>query len=214
MLQSAGLVNINIEEQADVAALSSHVLSLSYEFAGYGEVLILNNAVSFCDDLVMTAEMLGNWRRSTLIRSTGPEYTQESERSSSSLVLARQRELLRFERALKVVARAALQVYTMRNTFVQTTGLTEFELLRYGKNEEFRCHVDHVAGQQPMRMISMLAYLNEDFEGGVIEFPRQGIAYRPRKGAVLLFPSNFVYPHASTPVTSGTKYAVVGWFLG
>ena len=30
-------------------------------------------------------------------------------------------------------------------------------------------------------------------------------------GAVLIFPSNFMYPHKVEPVTKGTRYSYVSW---
>jgi predicted 2-oxoglutarate/Fe(II)-dependent dioxygenase YbiX len=52
--------------------------------------------------------------------------------------------------------------------------------------------------------------MNEDYEGGdfimweteKIELPQ---------GSIMIFPSNFMYPHKVTPVTSGTRYSYVSW---
>ena len=32
------------------------------------------------------------------------------------------------------------------------------------------------------------------------------------KGDVIIFPSNFMYPHTVKPITSGKRYVVVTWF--
>lgn len=58
----------------------------------------------------------------------------------------------------------------------------------------------------------MLLYLNDDYEGGELCFPRQGITIRPEKGMVVMFPSNFQYPHQAFEVRKGVKYVVVSWF--
>ena len=34
---------------------------------------------------------------------------------------------------------------------------------------------------------------------------------KPKANSCLLFPSNFMFPHKVNPVTSGTRYVVVGW---
>jgi predicted 2-oxoglutarate/Fe(II)-dependent dioxygenase YbiX len=56
-----------------------------------------------------------------------------------------------------------------------------------------------------------LLYLNDDYSGGELEFRNFQLKISPKKGMLLLFPSNFAYAHIAHPVTSGTKYAFVTW---
>lgn len=62
------------------------------------------------------------------------------------------------------------------------------------------------------RDISMVLYLNDDYEGGEIVFPKQAISIKPRKGMLVAFPSNHHFLHGVNPVTSGDRYAIVNWF--
>ena len=61
------------------------------------------------------------------------------------------------------------------------------------------------------RSVSALCYLNDNYEGGEIEFVNFKIKIKPLAGMVILFPSNYAYRHIAHPVTSGTKYAIVTW---
>ena len=61
------------------------------------------------------------------------------------------------------------------------------------------------------RDYSLLLYLSEDFEGGSLLFNRFGFRYQPRKGDLVLFPSDNRYLHEAEPVTAGHRYAVVSW---
>jgi predicted 2-oxoglutarate/Fe(II)-dependent dioxygenase YbiX len=61
------------------------------------------------------------------------------------------------------------------------------------------------------RVVSAILYLNDDYEGGHLEFPNFGIKIKPQAGMLILFPSNYAYTHAAHPVTKGTKYALVTW---
>jgi hypothetical protein len=61
------------------------------------------------------------------------------------------------------------------------------------------------------RDLSLLVYLNDDFEGGAIEFPEQGQTIRPSAGLLVAFPSDHRFVHAARPVTTGTRYAIVSW---
>jgi hypothetical protein len=84
-----------------------------------------------------------------------------------------------------------------------------YSILKYGIGQNFVNHVDdHFAGP---RRISHVHYLNEDYEGGEIEFPRFGIVYKPKANQSIFFPSGYVYNHSVRPVISGTRYAVVSW---
>lgn len=61
--------------------------------------------------------------------------------------------------------------------------------------------------------ISLVFYLNDDYEGGQIEFPNQGISLKPEAGSIVIFPSISPYYHDPKPVTKGTKYMIpVFWY--
>jgi predicted 2-oxoglutarate/Fe(II)-dependent dioxygenase YbiX len=59
------------------------------------------------------------------------------------------------------------------------------------------------------RDISVVWYLNEDFDGGELMFPPFQLAIRPATGMVVTFPSTHEYAHTAKPVISGMRYAVV-----
>jgi hypothetical protein len=51
--------------------------------------------------------------------------------------------------------------------------------------------------------------MNDNYEGGGIYFRLQDLMFKPEEGDLIIFPSNFMYPHRAMPVESGTKYSVV-----
>jgi hypothetical protein len=82
-----------------------------------------------------------------------------------------------------------------------------FNFVKYLPGKYFKIHGDH--GPYYSCTISAVAYLNDDYVGGEIEFVRQGIKIKPMAGDIILFPSNFVYEHASCEIIDGTKYSIV-----
>lgn len=65
----------------------------------------------------------------------------------------------------------------------------------------------------PRAYISGVLYLNDDYEGGEIAFPNQGIEVKPSAGSMLFFPSVEPYIHNPKKVLSGEKYMVpMFWF--
>lgn len=85
-----------------------------------------------------------------------------------------------------------------------------YSILKYENGTMYKQHHD-CGPMHSNRVVSMLAYLNDDFVGGELEFPYIGIKYKPSAGDVVLFPSNYTFSHIAHPVSEGTKYAVVSW---
>lgn len=84
-----------------------------------------------------------------------------------------------------------------------------FNFVKYeGEGTHFNIHADH--GPAYNCTVSAVIYINDDYEGGEIKFPRlDNLVYKPRVGDIAIFPSNYIYEHASLPMKSGTKYSVV-----
>ena len=85
----------------------------------------------------------------------------------------------------------------------------DYNVLRYRVGQEYKPHSD--GGTDTGRAISAICYLNDDYEGGEIEFPNFEIKIKPEPGMLIVFPSNYPYAHIAHPVTEGTKYAIVTW---
>ena len=84
-----------------------------------------------------------------------------------------------------------------------------FNFVKYeGAGTHFNIHADH--GPKYNCTVSAVIYINDDYEGGDLKFPRlDNLVYKPRVGDIAVFPSNYIYEHASLPMESGTKYCVV-----
>jgi hypothetical protein len=79
--------------------------------------------------------------------------------------------------------------------------------IKYGPGQHFQEHHDH--GFSYNCTVSLVAYPNDDYEGGELYFRLQDLKIKPQAGDLYIFPSNFMYPHKAMPVTSGTKYSIV-----
>jgi hypothetical protein len=60
--------------------------------------------------------------------------------------------------------------------------------------------------------IATLVYLNDDYTGGDIYFPKYDISYKPKPGDLLCFPDNPDYVHGVKTIESGTRYTTPRWF--
>lgn len=79
--------------------------------------------------------------------------------------------------------------------------------VRYGEGQHFQEHHDH--GYSYNCVVSLVAFPNDNYEGGELAFSIQGVTIKPKAGDLYVFPSNFMYPHRAMPVTSGVKYSMV-----
>ena len=105
------------------------------------------------------------------------------------------------------------------------------QITRYKKGGFYNFHTDGsgdhlVAYDNPdnpamhghVRKLSMTVILNDNFEGGALEFAgyaKEKCTITPveaEAGSVIVFPS--CMEHRVTPITKGTRYSVVCWFLG
>ena len=69
-----------------------------------------------------------------------------------------------------------------------------------------------------VRKLSMSVMLNDSFEGGAFEFVSYNkekctiTPFKAEAGSVIVFPSSM--EHRVAPITKGTRYSVVCWFVG
>lgn len=96
------------------------------------------------------------------------------------------------------------------------------QMLSYGIGGHYRPHIDGESlWQTPEgdliwkksidRDLSIVMFLNDDFEGGDFVFPDLKVRVRPEPGMMVCFPSNHHYKHGVEPVTKGHRYSIVCW---
>jgi hypothetical protein len=100
------------------------------------------------------------------------------------------------------------------------------QVLSYAAGEEFAPHCDFLdarsmadeIARRGQRAVTVLVYLNEEFEGGETSFPELGLDHRGRTGDALVFsnvdPGGMPDPrtrHAGRPPTHGEKWLFSQW---
>ncbi|MEI7548816.1 MAG: hypothetical protein WCK21_12295 [Actinomycetota bacterium] len=92
--------------------------------------------------------------------------------------------------------------------YIDYHGLRDVFVIKYemGVQENLRLHHD-------VAQVSASMKLNEDYEGALLDFPRQGVTNESCGiGDLVVFPALVTHPHQSTPLLSGVKYGLVVWF--
>lgn len=179
----------------------------------FPEALLFSRVIPWGQELIADAERLDLWQQATQIRPL-ERQTFTSDYRNNDLVHLTWRthpDLLCFERGLEAAIHACARVYNVYNPFLTVTHDVGYELLRYRPGQHFKEHIDEIAGDPRPRILSVVVFLNDDYTGGELAFPRQGVKLKARAGDIIVFPSNVCFPHASLDVGAGTKYSVVAW---
>ena len=91
----------------------------------------------------------------------------------------------------------------------------DIQILKYQKGGHYKFHVDH--GLKTPRTYSCIFFVNDDYEGGDLMFRYPGsdktTKIEKKQNRLIVWPSDFLFPHTVTPVTEGERYSVVAWAL-
>jgi len=94
-------------------------------------------------------------------------------------------------------------------------GYTAVRFNRYDPTTQMRLHCDHIHSmfdgqRRGIPILTVLGALNRDYTGGeLVMWGDHRIDLEP--GAVVVFPSNFMFPHEVRPVITGRRYSYVSW---
>ena len=92
------------------------------------------------------------------------------------------------------------------------------QIVRWNEGDEMMPHADNIEqdnitpNSSPWRSFGGVIYLNSDFEGGKIYYPRLGIEVNPKPGMVVLHPADWKYTHGVSKITKGKRYTISCFF--
>lgn len=108
-----------------------------------------------------------------------------------------------------------IDMEAMHGWFNGWNGFSEVRFNKYDPTTQMKLHCDHIHSlfdgeRKGIPILTVLGSLNNDYTGGefimwddeVIELPARSI---------IVFPSNFLYPHEVRPVKTGVRYSFVSW---
>jgi len=112
----------------------------------------------------------------------------------------------------------ALAKYVGDLQFSWFNGWVGYSRVRFNRYEEQKLmalHCDHIRDMFPgepkgIPILSIVGSLNDGYQGGEFIMFDDFCVELP-KGAIMIFPSNFLYPHFVRPVTKGVRHTFVSW---
>tara|TARA_R110001592_G_scaffold357971_1_gene661924 strand:- start:2132 stop:2692 length:561 start_codon:yes stop_codon:yes gene_type:complete len=165
----------------------------------------------FCNQVIKSLSNY-NWDTHTFYK--GKNYVKESGNKELDVSYGKQKDP-----NVEIIMKKLwfeIQDYISSLNFPWFKGWQGYSLIRYNKynlNKKMAEHCDHINtlfDGKGIPILSLLIVLNDDYEGG--EFVMfKNVEYKFKAGDLLIFPSNFLYPHRVNPVKKGTRYSVVSW---
>jgi hypothetical protein len=104
-------------------------------------------------------------------------------------------------------------MYKQYNNIAEDVNIdTDAAIKKYVVGASMGAHADQSGGDLNLKY-SLVAYLNDDYDGGELSFPNQNIVLKPKAGSIVIFPSGEPYFHESRELKSGTKYICAGFWM-
>jgi predicted 2-oxoglutarate/Fe(II)-dependent dioxygenase YbiX len=157
------------------------------------------------------------WQKHSWYNYSASHYKSEPEKEldTQNCTEAMQEKLMPFIFQIieQYMIKFAPQEGDRLRSFVNT--FTPIRFNRYLPGTMMRKHYDHIHsifdGQyKGIPILSALGVLNDGYEGG--EFMFFDTYEVPLKGGdIMIFPSNFMYPHEVKEMTKGERYTFVAW---
>lgn len=159
------------------------------------------------------AVLAAPWLESARVTYEGGSAQLENVRDADSSAISHLTEDLVVQRINRCIAAA---------TGTETEWGEPLNVLRYHPGQQFRPHHDgYGEGDDAVRIMTALVWLNEQFDGGETAFPTLNIRVRGGLGDMLVFknvdgngvPDDRLL-HAGLPVTQGVKWMASRWIRG
>lgn len=117
-------------------------------------------------------------------------------------------KILYVKNSFEMAARMCLDTYISSRRLNRDSydlSINHIPLRKWNAGTDMGPHCDNYDGDTNIAF-SMITYINEDYSGGEIEFPNQGITLKPEAGSVVIFPSTEPYLHKVNKIISGERY--------
>jgi len=178
-------------------------------------IVVVDNVLplSVCDAILEEYSFSDEW-----VQTEIGSGVDTSVRSAMTIEISRDNVISRNQGARSKIdslifdaAKKAIDAYRQKFGHCHIQEDSGYELLRYKTGQFYKEHTDSFKLRP--RAVSCSFSLNDGYEGGEFGFFGKKKIIKAPKGGAVMFPSNFMFPHEILPVTSGTRYSIITWFV-
>ena len=161
------------------------------------DILLVYNFLTkdYCDELIEETEEFNQWEQLPNDKFPGMEIRLKKLQSRFFEIFQKAYE----EKLVPIVENYwhPLEMYGIRDLFA----------IKYSLGAQTKLNLHH-----DMSLVSGSMKLNDDSEGGVLRFPRQGVDNsQTPAGSIIIWPGQVTHGHECTELISGTKYGLTLW---
>ena len=170
-------------------------------------IFVVPNVVplELCDAVLAEYKNCADWENAVVKNgeNLNTRNCQTVGISFSSIIEKNQEIRQKIDQELFASASNAIKQYREKFSLCNIEQDSGYDLLKYKEGQFYTAHTDSFKDRP--RAVSCSFALNDGYEGGEFAFFNRELVYKLEKGACIMFPSNFMYPHEIMPVTSGTR---------
>ena len=179
-------------------------------------IVVIKNAItdSLCDAILEEFKNSDEWEDTVV----GKGIVEKNIRNCETVVISyphiiekNKKIRLKLDKYIFASASKCIQEYNTKFLHCKIEEDSGYELLKYHEGCFYTEHTDSFKARP--RAVSCSFILTDDFEGGEFAFFNREHIHKLGKGDAIMFPSNFMYPHEVMPVTKGTRYSIITWFI-
>ena len=160
-----------------------------------------------CDDLVNLFESVPDQYLNRIeTKNNRPRFTQFSFSREKNLNEELYRTVCQY--LVKAVEYYRIKIKSFSEWAPEHLYFENIRIKRYisEDKDEFDTHVDVWHNKNEERYLSFMWYLNDVTDGGATEFTELDFKVQPKKGALIMFPPIWMFPHKGHLLNSGKKY--------
>jgi predicted 2-oxoglutarate/Fe(II)-dependent dioxygenase YbiX len=156
-----------------------------------------------------------NWQQHTFYQTKAKQFVSHNNELAISYEEIPERTEIN-KKVWFAIERYILKDFeSFKDWFCGWDGYTNIRFNRYDPTTQMKLHCDHIHSmfdgeRKGIPVLTILGALNDDYEGGELMMFGDHRIHLPA-GAVVVFPSNFMFPHEVKPVRSGIRYSYVSW---
>lgn len=189
-------------------------MSMSMNVKDYMKIYDNFLDLDFCKEVVSEIE-LNSWEKHTFYQSNQNRFISYEDDLSVSYSNTEKGKTIQ-EKMWSIIKKYILEDFDhCNNWFSGWSGYTTVRFNKYDVGTKMALHCDHIhsmfdGDRKGIPTLSILGALNDDYEGGDLIFWNSE-KIELKAGQIMIFPSNFMYPHTVTTVTKGSRYSYVSW---
>ena len=147
----------------------------------------------------------------------GRDDSHSKKEKELDVIYATEEQFQQLLKYLKDAVQKYQKKYSREEGEIGNTWIHHISPVRFNKYKvgtKMRLHIDHIHSLfdgklKGVPIISIVGLLNDNYKGGA--FLCRGKEIKLTRGDILLFPSNFMYPHKVKEITKGIRYSFVSW---